>query len=101
MPDFQKEVEEEFVLMKTRKWFSALLAVTVLAAAAIPMTASAAADNISINGVDGLVKNNADEDETFCKFEFSGDDDYPRGIRQRHRQFLLHERRRNGGFRAD
>lgn len=89
--------------MKTRKWFSALLAVTVLAAAAIPMTASAAADNISINGVDGLVKNNADEDETFCKFEFSGrcDDDYPRRIRQRNRQLLLHERRRNGGFRTD
>lgn len=59
--------------MKTRKWFRALLAVTVLTTAAIPMTASAAADNISINGVDGLVKNNADEDETFCKFEFSGD----------------------------
>lgn len=78
--------------MKTRKWFSALLAVTVLAAAAIPMTGiPPAADNISINGVDGLVKNNADEDETFCKFEFSGDamTITRGGIRQRHRSALV------------
>ena len=59
--------------MKTKKWLSALLAATVLTSVAVPLSASAAADTISLNGVDGLVLNNMDEDDSFCKFEFSGD----------------------------
>ncbi len=58
--------------MKIRKLLGILIAVAMLAVIAIPFSASAAADTISINGMEGAVKNNSGEDDTYCSFEFDG-----------------------------
>ena len=60
--------------MKIKKVFSALLAAALLASAAIPMSASAAADSISFNGVEGRLKNNEGENQVeFCQWSVADD----------------------------